>query len=439
MPLSIAQLRSVARGEQSLESVKLLEDCSGRIMTLEETASVFALNEAYFGRKPVEKIQKAMDKIYDLVIANPNVNLQNCPEEKALEKAFCDVFGVKSCSIYWSNTPGLGMGMKGPCTWPAARFLNTGDPGLAYGTNANGFYDKNHVMSLYINTNQTLFSEAGLTSAEMTGILLHEVGHNFDHSIWSIIGDFMKFFDIVIDAMTNPINIPKDAASILVAGLGRPVIHIISNADDMIINAIPPIGMIMRMVGRIGFNIMKVLGAILSPITTVVAVPMLLAFTPFAYIRNLYMRKGEVYADSFAASYGYSAELVSGLEKLNVYMYQDKNAENTFLAPFYDLMMLEADIINTLSGGHGSTQQRSLRMADKLDKDLEQSNLNAADKAAIKKEKERLLATYDKFMNCDEQVRGALTKSFREMIDNWYAGKNYMFVPILERNLSYAE
>ena len=66
MPLSIAQLRSVARGEQSLESVKLLEDCSGRIMTLEETASVFALNEAYFGRKPVEKIQKAMDKIYRL-------------------------------------------------------------------------------------------------------------------------------------------------------------------------------------------------------------------------------------------------------------------------------------------------------------------------------------------------------------------------------------
>lgn len=42
-------------------------------------------------------------------------------------------------------------------------------------------------------------------------------------------------------------------------------------------------------------------------------------------------------------------------------------------------------------------------------------------------------------MNCDEQVRGVLTKSFREMIDNWYAGKNYMFVPILERNLSYAE
>ena len=78
-------------------------------------------------------------------------------------------------------------------------------------------------------------------------------------------------------------------------------------------------------------------------------------------------------------------------------------------------------------------------MADKLDKDLEQSNLNAAGKAAIKKEKERLLATYDKFMNCDEQVRGVLTKSFREMIDNWYAGKNYMFVPILERNLSYAE
>ena len=137
---------------------------------------------------------------------------------------------------------------------------------------------------------------------------------------------------------------------------------------------------------------------------------MLLAFTPFAYIRNLYMRKGEVYADSFAASYGYSAELVSGLEKLNVYMYQDKNAENTFLAPFYDLMMLEADIINTLSGGHGSTQQRSLRMVDKLDKDLEQSNLNAADKAAIKKEKERLLATYGKFMNCDEQVRGVLTE-----------------------------
>lgn len=448
MALSMSQMWSIARGEQSFEMVKLQEDCTERAMTLEEAAMLFPLDEAYFGKKPVEKIQKAMDKVYAVVMANPQINLQNAPEARDLEKAFCDVFGVKSCSIYWSNQAGMGLGTKGPRTWPHVKMLHSEDAGLKYGTHSNGFYDKNHVMSMYISTDQTLFTEAGYTSAEMVAMLLHETGHNFDHSMWTLINDWMMICQNILDVITAQpgMVIPKAVGAAVGTGIGfaikekgRGVIQTLSNIDDMIMNCIPPIGTIMRMVGRVGFNFMKVLLAIFSPVTATLMIPPMILMTPFTHLANLYKRKGEVSADSFAASYGYSSEMVTALEKAEAYMYQQKDAEDSFLTPFYDLAMVQADILNMLMGLHGNTQQRAKRMMDKLDKDLERSTLSAADKAEIKKEKERLMATYDKFMNCDNQVQGALTKIFREMVDSWYAGKNYMFVPILERNTTYAE
>lgn len=409
-------------------------------MSLQEAFNQFILDEAYFGKKPIAKIQTAMDALYDKVMSKPNVIIQNDPTRRDLEKAFCEVFGFKSCSIYWANRPNLG---RGPFTVPRAKFLHSGNISYKYGTNQKGFYDDKHELQVFITTDQNLFTEGGLTSAEMTAILLHEVGHNFDYSVWALTNQWYSIFSTIVDVILNPQN-PKAytqlanvSLSVVLSEFGG-LYQALLNIDDTLLNVIPPLGVIVRAVQKFGFNVVKALNAILSPVTTALVLPQYIVMTPFRYINNTFLRKGEAYADSFAASYGYSAELGTALEKLSLYQTQSSN-EDSFLAPFYDLALLQADIITTMTGGHGSTQQRMMRMVEKLEDDLEQSGLSTADKNAIKEERARLMKTYNNFLNADTGIRSDLTSSFRQMIDNWYAGKNYMFVPTLDKENTYAK
>lgn len=440
MGFNIGELRATYLGNG------MQYDDPNRIMTLEEATTMFALDEAFLGKRPVAKIQAAMDNIYKLVMADPKINLNASPQKRLLENAFCDVFGFASCSIYWANRPGMGMatGSPGPCTMPQCKILHQSTVSFKYGTNQKGFYDERHELRVYINTDQTLFTEAGLSSEEMLAVLLHEVGHNFDYSVWTLVGQWYSVIEDIVDIITAPTSKQglSNAINLTIKlgaqEFGGGVVQALMNLDDMIMNVIPPIGMIMRSIQRVGFNVLKLIQAVLSPLSIAVNVPIKLAMSPFRYLSNTSMRKGEIYSDSFAAVYGYGPEQMAALEKMSVYLYQTSN-EDTFLAPFYDLMMLQADIVNTLSGGHGSTQQRALRMMDKLDHDLEASGLTSADKAAIRAEKDRFVTMYNKFLNADTGVKSSMTSSFRRMIDNWYAGKNYMFVPMQMRDQQYAE
>jgi len=430
---TLTELRAIAEGAN-------ITDGFAEQMSLQEAFNQFILDEAFFGKKPVQKIQDAMDVIYEKVMAKPSIIIQNDPSRRELEKAFCDVFGFKSCSIYWANRPNLD---RGPCTIPRAKFLHSGNITYKYGTNQKGFYDNKHELRVFINTDQILFTEGDMTSAEMTAILLHEVGHNFDYSIWALTNQWYMIFNAILNVILNPNNprvygrLTGTGLNVLLSELGG-VYQALINIDDMLLNVIPPLGSIVRAVKKFGFNVVKALNAILSPVTMVIILPQYIVMTPFRYINNTFLRKGEAYADSFASSYGYSSELATALEKLNLYQTQSTN-EDSFLAPFYDLALLQADLITTMTGGHGSTQQRIMRMVEKLDMDLEQSGLSASDKAAIREERAKLMKTYNNFLNADVGIRSDITSSFRTMIDNWYAGKNYMFIPTMDKENTYAK
>lgn len=438
MGYTLSELRAIAEGTSEFD----------HMMTMDEAASMYALDEAFFGKKPVAKIQAAMDKIYDAVMKDPNINLQSSPLSKNLEDAFCDVFGFKSCSIYWANREGLSnlagnIGSNGPCTIPRAAFLHSGENSFVYGTHKNGFYDNEHTLKVYINTDQTLFTVGGMTSAEVTAILLHEVGHNFDYSLFTVMMQWYNVCNALLNVMMNPTNqraISKAisvGSTVAIREFGGGVFQTLSNLDDIVMNTIPPIRTLLRMAGKIKFNLMKIINALFS-LVKIPLLPIYIVMSPLMYLKNIGTRKGEVYSDSFAASYGYSEELASALQKLDQYMYADKNANMTFLTPFYDLTLLQAEIIQTCSGGHGSTQQRTLRMIDKLNQDLRDSDLNAADRKAIQDELKRLTDTYDRYVNADEDTRKTMSNTFRKMVDNWYNGKNYMVIPNLLPDQQYA-
>lgn len=447
------ELRAIAEGQGNF-----IGNTEDNILTINELAEMFPLDEAYFGKKPVIKIQRAMDKLYDAVMANPNVVLQGSAESKALEQACCQVFGFKSCSIYWARREGLMMPMfdirkmpdelpvpgdKDPCTLPRAIILRPFDKDFQYGSFKDGFYDKEHVLNVCINMDQTLFTIGKLTSEEAVAIILHEIGHNFDHSLWSFCKGWAKIAKLLMDISDGlpPEVIKQKVAKI---AFGTIFSHIpkaayyVTNIDDIINNMIPPIGMIVRLVGKIQFNIVKVIDIIFRA-KDFVYLPKTIMMAPIQYLKHTFLRKGETYADSFAASYGYTTELVSALEKLQRYIYGDHTSDTPILNIMYDIGNLYAEISNLCYGGHGTNQQRSLRMMAKLRKDIKDAGLTTEDASAIHQELQRLEEFHKRYINMDDDRRKTLTGMFRKLMDAWMNGKNYKFTGNFIETEQYAE
>lgn len=441
---SLKELRLIAEGYSITEGV-------GEQMSLQEAFNQFILDESYFGKKPIAKIQTAMDIIFEKVSKNSNIDLRNDPSNKELQKAICEQFGFKQCSIYWSNKPYA----TDAYTCVCVKILHTPFITYNHGNNSNGFYDDNHELKVFIDIDQNMITAANMTSEEMVAILLHEIGHNFDYSLWSITGQWCGIFAVITRTVLQPTRKNFKSAT----GLGLRIIGVelapglyqdIRNIDNLIMNTIPPIGIFVRTVSHIGVNVYKLFGSIIKPVKSTIKtikkfknLPVELVMLPFNTLGNLikgtFNRRGEIYADSFAVSYGYGAELATALEKLTVFENQAEWGRDSFIAPFYDFTMLQSDIIDVFTGSGTDTQRRIVNMIGKMDQDLEQSGLSHADIDTIKEERARIVDAYEHYLNAEEGARAELTSSFRQMIDNWYAGKNYMFLPTLDRDNLYAK
>ena len=391
--------------------------------------SLMVLDEAYIGMKPVADIEKAMENIRKLILSNPNANINNTKEEKALEQAIQDAFGFRSVNVYWSNQPEMNYG---PMTLMSSVIFHSGSKSFIYGTNRNGFYDKEHKLRLYIQMDQTLATKCNMTAREITAILLHEIGHNFDYSPDTLFNAWFQLLNTCFSV--NPIvmlgAIGGYTAANLVMEYGRGIILFANNINDILMNVIPPIGQVIRSVGRVAFNIKKFISTLFSPVTILTSIPIRLLMAPFSYLSNYFTRSKETYSDSFAAAYGYASELATGLEKLQLYTSTGKVDDPTGpIAVFYDMARLKSEMVSFALGAHRSNQQRMISMIDSLKEDLNDPNLPRDLKKELNDQLLQAESTYQKMCNLDSDQKDTFTTWFRKTVDSWYAGKPYMIVP----------
>lgn len=431
MLYSYSVLRSIATGGASAE------------LDLNEAVQAF-INEAYYGRDQVKKISIAISKLRDAYLENPNVNYTKHALNRELQAAICAAFGFKRCSIYWSRRADM---TTGPFTIPRAQIYKKGQPYVVVGANPDGYYDKDHTLICVISSDLCLFDErVGLTSDEMTAILLHEIGHNFDYTIWGIV----KSYTIVIQCILNAFlsigsgEFSKNTAksfqnlfTLAVKEVCPDLLLYAINWQDFITNLIPPVGALCRMVGRAAQPFMRLILVLFKTVGWATDVPIAVLFSPIRQISNILLRKGEIYADSFAAAYGYGPELSTALDKCNKFTSQTTIDFGPITMAMNELSMLQTEILTVLSNGHGSVQQRSLRMLDSLNTSLAQSDLSSEDKALIIEERDRLMKTYQQFMDLDQAQQDTLSRHFRSMIDSWYNGKPYI-LPSIELGPDYA-
>lgn len=402
-----------------IDSSKLL----ARRIELDESVRMTALQEAFVGKEPVSKIQKAMDKIVAYLESTPMGKMNDTPLDRELEKAIKDVFGFGYVDVFWSDAPTL---IGGPYTIPNATIFHISDSkSFAYGKNAHGFYDKDHELHCVIHINRDVVVNAHLTSAELTAILLHEIGHNFDYSPYKMLLAMIGILQLLYGNMTVLSNMAVSEFAPLSSLYTR-----LRNLDAMIADILPPFRYITRFLYAIGSGMTKFTLAALSPINLVTSIPIALINSPFTYISNIFTRKGERFADSFATMYGYGPEIASGLDKIigESMGMNDVTYNVPVLKTLYDLSLLNQEIVTFALGGHESNQRRMINMMNMLKKDLEDPNISPAMKKEIRREIDRSQKVYNQMLNMNGEQKDTLTHAFRRVVDSWFSGKPYLFV-----------
>lgn len=375
-------------------------------------------------KKGAGNIEKIYVQIVDKINNSPTINMEREPESEMLEEVIKQCFGFRKVEVYWAHHASGGMR---PYTFVGSKIFHSGSKSFTAGTkHPNGFYDERHELNVIIVMEQEPITICGLTGGEVTAILLHEIGHNFDFSPDTM---FEAWFNLYTSLFSDL------GASALVrnfkAEYFRNIYKIMYNFDDMISKALPPIDQMRHALGSTFNKFAAFMKALLSP-TIFIAAPLSFLFSPLTYLQNYFTRKKEEYADSFAATYGFGPELVTGLDKFDklcVHGGKDLNKTNVFMSVLYDLSLCQIEIVRFCTGDHGTPQTRTIKMIDKLEKDLAKSEYSPSVKVELKQQIEKMRSTYKDVVSLNETDRLIITSGFRQMIDNWFDGKDYIIVP----------
>lgn len=433
-------------------------------------ASMFQpLDEAFHGKSKVKPIQDAMDKIYEKIQKEPDWKVQGSKEAKDLEKAFVKVFGFKHCSIYWryQNMPSIDYQFSinvpdgepvtvdrdtniGPYTLSQSCYVSTSVE-KSRRTPEGDNYDTNHSMVCFITMDQNLFTDQpGLTSAEMVAVALHEVGHNFDATVFKTISSWMPWLSILIrfSRTCNIMGITpeqawkelrtdvmSDVTRLLATDIVKKYIPELSglyyNMEDIIVSSLGPLSRKLKPVFNLGTKAYNTVQAILLPVKIVVNASQVLANIvkmPIEYVTSTLGRKAETYADSFAAQYGYGAELGSALAKTaKTFGSKGFGYDDKLFAPIYDLSMVFQSFMGFASA-HENTPERFQRAIRTLEYDLKESGLSAEDKKVIMDEIKRVEKAYDDYIRLDTDEKHFVANTYRKAVDLWIRSDAYDFV-----------
>ncbi|MCM1295043.1 MAG: hypothetical protein NC311_05830 [Muribaculaceae bacterium] len=433
MVYKMTELRAVALGEAALS------DFNDRSAILDEAAirECFIMDEAYFGRNNVKQIEDIMNRIEAKIKADPMVDLDDSTESKELDAALVKIFGFKSAHVYWERTPS-----SNPCTLPSARAFGVTNDALRYPKSKTGMYDNTHTMVVFVQMDTGLVSNCHCTGAEMTAVLLHEIGHNFDYTPFALLRTWFDIINILLDSLRTG---RLDQAVVMIAtrslltgtDAGRQLYMELMNIVDKIGKALPPIGYVVYGLNAVKAAVNKLINMILIPVMMPARIPIYLMTMPLSYLNNFFLRKSESYADSFATAYGYGPEVITGLEKIMRGSLTFSNAPRGLFAIFDNFTMLYQEIVTLAHGGHGTQQQRARKMIDALRRDLKDPHIDAATRKACEKELDRIEATYNGIIYLQDDAGMFLTKALRMLMDQWYKGTAPNLMPIMDPENTY--
>lgn len=291
------------------------------------------VTEAYYGKpkqlvaveKDVAKIKEWIDYEYTLDGAKKKniVDINKTREHDNLEKAFKEAFNIGECNIvFYGNFVDIGINLANedapisielmpPNAFTLPQVLLNVKEKLP----GQKFDPKNIKANIYID--KALIFFFNLSPEEIIAVMLHELGHNFDHSYFNIFSTVLPHIFMLGHVDLIKLWLKTLAKNLLLS----PVIKLIMTkgfkaVETMKIKIPAPVNAFMSSVHVASLN-MKEMFSYFGLLTGKYMVNFNVAWIKALHPRSIFGYAGEKYADSFATTYGYGTAVASFMVKLN--------------------------------------------------------------------------------------------------------------------------
>ena len=404
--------------------------------------------EAFVGKtKALLNIEKQLDIILTKIKQNPLADYSNSKENRQLEKLIKTAFGFKTVNFMWIRTPEAMPNVFTALTLNV--IFGDAEPKFLF-DEKNGYYDSKHCHTCAITASSSMAAHLNLSAAEYMAIILHELGHNFDRSLWAQIYILKNLIKDLIPIIKKPKEIKSFQISQLIVkygqgtAVGKNIFSSLIKFYEKILDSVP-------FFKKLGVGFGKLSSWFSRGIEYLTAIPSLLLSpvyalcSPLVQFINADSRKQEEFADSFATFYGYGAELSSALSKLESVNLLRINKSNPFGGNPVHKFLTDAAIANRyiiyslMDGTHGSSGTRIVSMIQEMENELKNPNLPANLKATLEKELDDTKKLYDIYQQAqygdDENL--PITAAVRGLIASVFNGRSDYIAKLLGSNSAF--
>lgn len=249
--------------------------------------------EKYVGSSVyIEKALNALGKIVNDINSKSYLDMQvssynNTKENKIICDMFEKEFGFNSMTLIWDNST-----IPNAYTIPGGIILNS-SPGMSHITYADQkrYHDSRHSYDCYVCIIMDIVRSLKLTPRETMGLLLHEIGHNFDN-LWTT----QLYYGIQAGFMF-----------IVVPDIIRFLVRNIHMMIDAMKQKLPELFLAIDAIKNLPYHL---------SVVSIPSIDYLAKFTnPIEIIHLIVGTRSEYYSDSFAANYGFGPDLASAFSK----------------------------------------------------------------------------------------------------------------------------
>lgn len=402
------------------------------------------INEAYFGSKPIEKIQtqltkarvKYLNQYFQKAKYAKNINID--PDMIQLNRCFEEAFGFKSFALYiYSST------IENACTVPVSFRIDSGfniSRALQSSKSKGYYYNKDAEFSTMVMMSTGIFCNPDITDREVVAIILHEIGHNFTSAIDHVSNLLVLPTRLLytIAALMNYMTLIEDPDKYVKQVIsGTNVTLSAYNKINDKINKNAPwfkegahiFGKYVSILRDLGIEILTFLNNISTLSNPLIGIATTLItkisqITPFTFFNVYKGYRDEKFADAFATSYGYGPDLATGLDKLGNHgsglfanqMFNDFPLIGTIL----NLYKIPTQTISYLFDAHPKTLARINNQLDYCKMELDNADLDPK----MEKELRKNIKEIDSYI---QKVYNGVDKTKVDFNDAFYYKKIYAY------------
>jgi Zn-dependent protease with chaperone function len=367
--------------------------------------------EGYVGRvKETQEIEKNFKVLHERyknagLVDISLADIHGSREIKNIESALEDLTGFRKVDIIVKNET-----VVNAYTCPGSlvcRAISNDMPTIPT-DHGKRYYDKSHSYYCMIVIYAKMFEM--MEADELTATVLHEIGHNFDHTISNWL------FDLLIWVMT----IPSGPIGVL-KNIFRTQVQYIIDSLLKVLDYIP----IIPILKNFGVETIRGFGMLLGPLGAVSQISSIIqnvADNPAGAALGGIRVQSETFADSYVNSMGYGDAMIRAFNKMEQWNYVTKHGG--FIEFWTGSGYVAASMLMMFIDPHPEMQSRARYMLDEMEKTAKDKDVPPHMRKALAEQHKRMEKAYKEFLQADKDERNATCTRFaRRIKESLFGGK----------------